>query len=85
LPSNISALNRPQIEKIFRRDLARHDRVLNILAAEKILEAVRVGDAHPLEDISRIHRELDQFRHVKAAATIFCTPALRAASVSNRG
>jgi hypothetical protein len=31
--------------------LARHDRVLNTLAAEKFQESAELTDAHPLEDI----------------------------------
>src|SRR5262249_30251245 len=42
---------RPKVEKILRRNLSSHDRVMDILAAKEFQEAPELSDAHPLERI----------------------------------
>jgi len=42
---------RTKIEKILRRNLAGHDRVMNILGAKKFQKPAELPDTHPFEDI----------------------------------
>src|SRR4029453_2058413 len=43
---------RTKIEKIFRRDLAGHDRSMNIVSAEKFEEPPQLPDTQPFDDVS---------------------------------
>ena len=42
---------RPQIEKIFRRNLAGHDRAMNFVFPKKFQQATQLTDAEPLDNI----------------------------------
>ena len=45
---------RPQIVKVFRRDLSGHDRVMNILLTKKFQEPPELSNTHPLDHIDML-------------------------------